>query len=171
MLQQLDENNREIEQQRSEIRRLRQQVQMLVQSGSDTSVLLHTTQVPTTVFTKLCPCSYTRMPQGTRLGAITPGMGGISSTASTPGLGAQGVNSKVLPSACRISTYSCRVLTRCSRRLPSIPQSASGRAWHLRRRILTKLSPFAFSQTRLQVSTVFAINQPVKGAYCSCRMV
>jgi len=76
MLQQLDENNREIEQQRSEIRRLRQQVQMLVQSGSDTSVLLHTTQ-------------------GTRLGAITPGMGGISSTASTPGLGAQGVNSKV----------------------------------------------------------------------------
>ena len=46
MLQQLDENNREIEQQRSEIRRLRQQVQMLVQSGSDTSVLLHPTQVP-----------------------------------------------------------------------------------------------------------------------------
>jgi WD40 repeat protein len=45
MLQQLDENNREIEQQRSEIRRLRQQVQALVQSGSDTSVLLQTNLV------------------------------------------------------------------------------------------------------------------------------
>jgi WD40 repeat protein len=45
MLQQLDENNREIEQQRSEIRRLRQQVQLLVQSGSDTSVLLQTSLV------------------------------------------------------------------------------------------------------------------------------
>jgi hypothetical protein len=45
MLQQLDENNREIEQQRSEIRRLRQQVQALVQSGSDTSVLLQTSMV------------------------------------------------------------------------------------------------------------------------------
>jgi hypothetical protein len=33
--------------------------------------------------------------QGNRLGSITPGPGGISSAASTPGFGAQGANSKV----------------------------------------------------------------------------
>jgi peptidase E len=55
MLQQLDENNREIEQQRSEIRRLRQQVQMLVQGGGDTSVLLQTSLVLSASFLyRLC---------------------------------------------------------------------------------------------------------------------
>jgi peptidase E len=55
MLQQLDENNREIEQQRSEIRRLRQQVQMLVQGGGDTSVLLQTSMVLSASFLyRLC---------------------------------------------------------------------------------------------------------------------
>jgi hypothetical protein len=54
MLQQLDENNREIEQQRSEIRRLRQQVQALVQSGSDTSVLLQTSMVTPQLFVVGC---------------------------------------------------------------------------------------------------------------------
>ena len=47
--------------------------------------------------------------QGSRLGSITPGPGGISSAASTPGLGAQGANSKVPTCPTPSGIFDCTV--------------------------------------------------------------